>query len=250
MIETMTPTLAVYIFITVACAFVVKGLAGFGDPLISNPLLAMKLDNKDISPSLLPISLGLNAYIVLKNRKNFSSQIVLSIAPWVLIGIIPGTMLLKLGAPWIIKVVLGILIIGLGVEMLTRDTAKQFQPNPVVKTVMCFLSGVTAGLFGINLLFLIYMERSTTDRRAFRANTCFVFLLENFFRTLVYIYNGIFTAFTLQIAAVCIPAAAAGMFVGGQIDKRLGESNIRKFIIWVFILGGVSTLVKALIFHA
>lgn len=247
---TMTPTLAVYIFITVACAFVVKGLAGFGDPLISNPLLAMKLNNKDISPSLLPISLGLNAYIVFKNRKNFSFQIVSSITVWVLIGIIPGTMLLKLGAPWIIKVILGILIIGLGVEMLTRDNAKQFQPNPVVKAVMCFLSGVTAGLFGINLLFLIYMERSSTDRSAFRANTCFVFLIENAFRTVMYIINGIFTVFTLQITAVTVPAAALGMFVGGQIDKHIGENNIRKFIIWVFILGGVSTLVKALIFHA
>lgn len=246
----MTPTLAVYIFITVACAFVVKGLAGFGDPLISNPLLAMKLNNKDISPSLLPISLGLNAYIVFKNRKNFSFQIVSSITLWVLIGIIPGTMLLKLGAPWIIKVILGILIIGLGVEMLTRDNAKQFQPNPVVKAVMCFLSGVTAGLFGINLLFLIYMERSSTDRSAFRANTCFVFLIENAFRTVMYIINGIFTVFTLQITAVTVPAAALGMFVGGQIDKHIGENNIRKFIIWVFILGGVSTLVKALIFHA
>lgn len=247
---TMTPTLAVYIFITVACAFIVKGLAGFGDPLISNPLLAMKLDNKDISPSLLPISLGLNAYIVFKNRKNFSAHVVAPIALWVLLGIVPGTMLLKLGAPWIIKVILGVLIIGLGVEMLTRDNAKQFKPNPVVKAIMCFLSGVTAGLFGINLLFLIYMERAATDRRAFRANTCFVFLIENFFRTIVYIINGIFTAFTLQITAVTVPAAALGMFIGGQIDKRLGENNIRKFIIWVFILGGVSTLVKALIYHA
>lgn len=247
---TMTPTLGIYIFIVVACAFVVKGLAGFGDPLISNPLMAMKLDNKDISPSLLPISLGLNAYIVFKNRKNFSMHIVAPIAVWVLIGIIPGALLLKLGAPWIIKVALGILIIGLGVEMLTRDNAKPFRPNPVVKAVMCMLSGITAGLFGINLLFLIYMERSSSDRRAFRANACFVFLIENFFRTIVYIVHGIFTMFTLQITAVTIPAAALGMFVGGQIDKRLGENNIRKFIIWVFILGGVSTLVKALIYHA
>jgi hypothetical protein len=247
---TMTPSLAVYIFISVACAFVVKGLAGFGDPLISNPLMAMRLNNADISPSLLPVSLGLNAYIVLKNRKNFCFQIVASIAIWVLLGIIPGTLLLKLGSPWIVKVILGILIIGLGIEMLTRDNSKAFKPNPVIKAIMCFLSGVTAGLFGINLLFLIYMERSSTDRHAFRANTCFVFLLENFFRTIAYIYNGIFTIFTLQITAVTIPAAAVGMFVGGQIDQRLGENNIRKFIIWVFILGGVSTLVKALITHA
>ena len=156
---TMTFSLGCYIFIIVACAFVVKGLAGFGDPLISNPLLALKLDNRDITPGLLPVSLILNAYIVLKNRKNFCFKIVASIALWVLLGIIPGTLLLKLGAPWIIKVILGILIIGLGVEMLTRDKSKKFQPNPVIKAIMCFLSGVTAGLFGINLLFVIYLER-------------------------------------------------------------------------------------------
>lgn len=246
----MTLQLGCYIFIVVACAFIVKGLAGFGDPLISNPLMAMKLDNKDISPSLLPISLILNAYIVIKNRKKFDFKQVMSIAIWVLLGIVPGTMLLKLGAPWIIKVLLGILIIGLGVEMLTRDNSKKFKPNPVLKVIMCFMSGVTAGLFGINLLFLIYLERSSADRHAFRANTCFVFFLENFFRTIVYFANGIFTAFTWQITAVTLPAAAVGMFIGGQIDKHIGESNIRKFIIWIFILGGVSTLVKALILKA
>lgn len=247
---TMTFSLGCYIFIIVACAFVVKGLAGFGDPLISNPLLALKLDNKDITPALLPVSLVLNAFIVLKNRKNFCFKIVASIALWVLLGIVPGTLLLKLGAPWIVKVILGLLIIGLGVEMLTRDKAKKMNPNPVVKAIMCFLSGVTAGLFGINLLFVIYLERSSADRHAFRANTCFVFLVENFVRTIVYIITGVFTLFTLQITAVTIPAAACGMFVGSQIDKHIGESNIRKFIIWIFILGGVSTLVKALIFQA
>jgi len=244
----MTPTLAVYIFITVACAFVVKGLAGFGDPLISNPLLAMKLNNKDISPSLLPISLGLNAYIVFKNRKNFSFQIVSSITLWVLIGIIPGTMLLKLGAPWIIKVILGILIIGLGVEMLTRDNAKQFQPNPVVKAVMCFLSGVTAGLFGINLLFLIYMERSSTDRSAFRANTCFVFLIENAFRTVMYIINGIFTVFTLQITAVTVPAAALGSFLCGRTAGKQRRRGGLKTGAVCGVLYCVPLILAALIF--
>lgn len=246
----MTGSLALYIFITITCAFVVKGLAGFGDPLIANPLLSMRLDNKDISPSMLPVSLLLNAYIVVKNRANFRFGVVASITFWVLLGIIPGTMLLKLGAPWVLKVALGILIIGLGVEMLTRDNAKQMQPNPVIKAIMCFASGVTAGLFGINLLFLIYLERASTDRKAFRANICFVFFLENFFRTIVYIYSGIFTVFTLQITAVTIPAAACGMFIGGAIDRHIPEKNIRKLIVYVFILGGVSTLVKALVFRA
>ena len=246
----MTGSLALYISITIACSFIIKGLVGFGDPLISTPLLSVRLDNKDISPSLLPVSLLLNAFIVFKNRKNFQFDLVASIAFWVLLGIIPGTMLLKVGAPWILKVVLGILIVGLGVEMLTRDSAKQMKPNAVLKAIMCFLSGITAGLFGINMLFLIYLERSSVDRNAFRANVCFVFLLENVFRTFVYMYSGIFTVFTLQVTAVTIPAAAIGMFIGGVIDRHVEEKNIRKLIIYVFILGGVSTLIRALMLRA
>ncbi|WP_283674281.1 sulfite exporter TauE/SafE family protein [Butyricicoccus sp. Marseille-Q5471] len=246
----MTPSLAVYIFIIISCAFVVKGLAGFGDPLISNPMLAMRLDNKDITPALLPVSLILNAFIVLKNRAAFSLRSVAPIAVWVLLGIIPGTMLLKLGAPWILKVVLGLLIIGLGVEMLTRDRAKDMKANPAVQAIMSFLSGVTAGLFGINLLFLIYLERTSKGRSEFRANVCFVFFLENLFRTFVYLYNGIFTAFTLQITAITVPAAFLGMWIGSQIDKRIDETRIRKLIIYVFILGGLSTLIKALLLQA
>ena len=59
----MTISLAVYIFICVMCAFVVKGLVGFGDPLVYNPLLSLQLDNKSISPAMLPVSVVLNASI-------------------------------------------------------------------------------------------------------------------------------------------------------------------------------------------
>ena len=146
----MSITLAIYVFIVIAIAFIVKGLVGFGDPLVSNPLLAMRLDNKDIAPGLLPVSLLLNAGIVWKNRKAFSLKKVAPIAVCVMLGIIPGTMLLKFSVPWILKVVLGILIIGLGIEMLTRKEGNM-KPNLIMQSFMSFLSGVTAGLFGINL---------------------------------------------------------------------------------------------------
>ena len=245
----MSITLAIYVFIVIAIAFIVKGLVGFGDPLVSNPLLAMRLDNKDIAPGLLPVSLLLNAGIVWKNRKAFSLKKVAPIAVCVMLGIIPGTMLLKFSVPWILKVVLGILIIGLGIEMLTRKEGNM-KPNLIMQSFMSFLSGVTAGLFGINLLFLIYLERTSKGRDEFRGSVCFVFFVENVFRTCVYLYNGIFTMLTVQITALAIPAALIGMWVGGQIDKHIDDTKIRHIIIYVFILGGLSVLVKALLFRA
>ena len=51
----------VFYFACVCIAFVVKGLAGFGDPLISTPLLSLVLPNSVITPGLAPVSLILNA---------------------------------------------------------------------------------------------------------------------------------------------------------------------------------------------
>ena len=243
----MTVSLAVYIFICVMCGFVVKGLAGFGDPLIYNPLLSMRLDNKSISPAMLPVSVVLNASIAWQNRKSFSLKNVLIISVWVMAGVIPGTMLLKVGTSWVLKVILGLLIIFLGVEMLTRDKAKEMKPNPVFRAFISFCSGISAGLFGIDLLFLIYLERSTKEREEFRGSACFVFLLENTFRLIVYICSGIFTGFAVQLTLIATPAAFAGMFIGGRIDRHIDNERIHKIIIAVFIIGGVSTFLKALL---
>ncbi len=246
----MSVTLAIFLFVVQFSAFIIKGLVGFGNPLLSNPLMAMRLNNNVITPGNLLLDLPVNTYIVLKNRKSFDVRVALPVAVCIILGVIPGTLFLKLGSPWMIKVLLGIFIIGLGIEMLTRDTSKKANPSKLARTIISFLSGIMAGLFGINLLFLAYFERISGDRNAFRSNVCFVFLLENIFRAFFYLINGMFSVISLQITAISIPAAVLGVWVGSRIDRRMHEDTIKKMIIAIFILGGVSILVKALIFRA
>ena len=124
------------------------------------------------------------------------------------------------------------------------------KPNPVLMAVMSFTSGVTAALFGINLIFLAYLERTTSDRDEFRGSICLVFLVESVFRLISYAANGIITSFSLEISAVSVPAALIGMWIGMQIDKRIDDSLIKKLIVYVFIIGGVSTVIRALILHS
>ncbi|WP_297872298.1 sulfite exporter TauE/SafE family protein [uncultured Oscillibacter sp.] len=237
----------VFYFACVCTAFVVKGLAGFGDPLISTPLLSLALPNSVITPGLAPVSLILNANVVWKNRAHFSARVVLPIAAFVLLGIIPGTLLLKFGSPQGLKLVLGLLIIGLGVEMLTRKPDANANPNVYIRTAVSFFSGLTAGLFGINLLFLAYMERVTVNREEFRANACFIFLLDNVFRMILLLAEGMYGPESILLSIVALPAAAVGMMLGTLLDKRISDGFSRRIIIYVFILGGVSTTVYALL---
>lgn len=246
----MTLTLGIYLFVVQFFAFIIKGLVGFGNPLLSGPMLAMKLDNRVITPGNLLLDLPVNTYIVVKNRHSFDVKTALPVAFWIILGVIPGTLFLKMSSPWLIKALLGVFIIGLGIEMATRDRAKAIKPSKVARAVISLISGVMGALFGINLLFLAYMERVAVDRQQFRTNVCFVFLIENAFRTIVYAWNGMFTAMTFSIAAISVPAAILGIYVGGKIDKKIDEKLAKRLVIGVFIMGGVSILVKALIFRA
>ena len=246
----MTTSLGIYIFIVVAISFIIQGLVGFGDPLIFNPLLSVRMDNKHISPGMLPVSILLNAFIVYKSRDSIHPRRLLPICFWVVLGIVPGTLLLKYSSSWTLKVALGVLIILLGLEMLTRKDEATARPNAVFMAVMSFSSGVTAALFGINLLFLVYLERTTTDRDEFRGSVCLVFLVESVFRLISYLANGIITPFSLQISAISVPAALLGTWLGMQIDKKIDDSLIKKLIVYVFIIGGISTVIRALILHS
>ncbi|MFV0528875.1 MAG: sulfite exporter TauE/SafE family protein [Lachnospiraceae bacterium] len=247
----MTVELAVLIFMAQFAGFIIKGLVGFGNPLIANPLMAMQLDNKYITPGVVPVDLCVNVYISVKDRKSFLPKLALPIMACIMVGVIPGTLFLKVGAPWVIKALLGVLIIGLGIEMLTRKRdALPTKGNPVIMGLFSLVSGFLSGLFGINMLFLAYLERRMSNRQQFRANVCFIFAFENSFRMLMYAINGMFSMFTVWITLISIPAAILGVLLGGKIDLKLSEKTANRLINAVFILGGISILVKAVLFQS
>jgi uncharacterized membrane protein YfcA len=192
----------------------------------------------------------INGWISWKNRKNFSIKSALFMLVCILCGIIPGTLLLKNASSWVLKACLGVLVLGIGVEMLTRNRTKSAKENRLVMGLVSFCSGVTAGLYGINLFFVAYVERTTRDRAAFRGNVCFIFFIENIVRIIIYSVMGIFTKYIFLLTLISLPAMVSGFFIGSRIDKKLSETTIRRIIIAMFMLGGLSILIKALVWKA
>ena len=68
---TFSWNIALFIFFCQFLGYGVKGLVGFGNPLVSSPILSMRLDNIIITPGTLLLDFPINLYLAWKNRKNF-----------------------------------------------------------------------------------------------------------------------------------------------------------------------------------
>jgi ABC-type microcin C transport system permease subunit YejE len=72
-----TGSMILFIFLVQLAAYTLKWLIGFGNPLISAPLLAMRLDNTLITPGSLLPDLVINGRITWQSRNNFRWRAIL-----------------------------------------------------------------------------------------------------------------------------------------------------------------------------
>ncbi len=239
--------LYIYIFIIHIFAFYLKGVAGFGNPIVSSSAMSLFLDTKYISPITLCVSLPANGYYAWKNRKHFDAKKLIPITAAVMLGTIPGTFILTNAPSDIIKAILGLVILGAGVEMAMRSKAKQQKYNKWIMYGISFFSGITGGLYSMSFFFVAYLERTTVDRHSFRGSVCFIFVFENIFRVFVYLIGGLFTIELFYMILAAIPGVVLGMLFAYLTDKKISEKTVRKLVIIAFMAGGVSALVNALI---
>lgn len=229
------------------CAYFVKGLCGFANTLIFTSILSFTNNNVSISPIELLLGFPSNAILVYRERKSIDWKICLPIAALVLLGSIPGAFFLKNADSALIKIIFGFVIIFIGLEMLLRELQqKKSRQSRVLLTVIGLLSGLLCGLYGIGALLGAYMGRVTEDSHAFKANLCVVFLTENIFRVILYTYMDILTGEIFRQALMLAPAMLIGLSLGMYSVRFLDEKIVRKIVVLMLILSGVTLIFQNL----
>lgn len=244
----------IFLLLSTLIAFFVKGLTGFGNTLVMGSFFSFVVSNRLTTPVDLILGIPTNIYIAWKERKNISLKIVIPLSLMLLIGIIPGTFLLKVGNDWLLKSIFGIVVMGIAVEMLTRKpnnttniTNTQKRWNKVSLLFIGILSGVLAGLFGIGALLVAYISRTTDNKNQFRANICCVFLVDNVFRFFLYLYTGILNLQVLFYALLLSPAVIIGMKLGLKANNNMKESSVKKAIIITLMISGGILCIKSVL---
>lgn len=235
-------------FLSVLAAYFIKGITGFGNTLVMAPLFSFVVANRFTTPVDLLISIPTNAWLVWKNRASINFRTILPLSIMLLAGVIPGILLLKTGNDLVLKLVLGIVIVALGIEMLYRKPPEQTgggKNNKALLAVVGLVSGVLAGMYGISAFLVAYISRTSTDRSQFRANLCSLFLVDNIFRLIWYSATGIMTAEIIRFTVFMAPAVVLGMYLGTKVDTGLKEDTVRKATIYLLVISGALLLVKS-----
>ncbi len=236
-----------WLIVATLCSSFVKGICGFADGLVFTTILSFSINNIDISPLELMIASPGNVIIAWKERKNLDWKVCLPIVTLVLLGDIPGIFLLKNVDARIIKVIFGVIIIGMAVEMLFREKAKKRgRQSGLGLTVIGLLSGILCGLYGIGALLAAYMDRVTEDSHSFKGNLCFVFSVECTFRIIVYSCVGILTWSVFSQAVLMIPVMLLGLALGIKSSSRFDEKFTKKLVMIILMLSGAALIVNNL----
>ena len=231
-------------------AMFVKGLAAFGNTLVFTPLMNFCYDSKLISPVDLLTTLPANAIMAWRERQSISLKIVLPLITLIYIGLIPGTFFLTIGNVHLLKVILGVAIVALGIQILLRERAgarPQKKSHPLVLGLIGLGSGILCGLFGVGAFLTAYINRTTSNQSQFRANFCAVFFLENLARLFLYLRNGIMTWDSAKFALSIAPAAVLGLICGIAASKKIPEKHAKKVVALMLTLTGLSLAVQNLL---
>lgn len=231
--------------VAVLCAYFVKGMCGFANTLVHTTILGFRDNNISITPVELLIGYPSNLVIAIKERKSIAPAKCVPLAALVLLGCIPGTFLLKNGDVTAVKIFFGVVVTLVGVEMFFREYQKEkCQSSKILLGIIGLLSGFLCGMFGIGALMAAYMSRTTEDSQAFRGNLCVVFLVENTFRMVLYAVLGILNGAVVKQAVLLLPFMLLGLFPGMWAAGKMPESVVKKAVIIMLILSGISLIIK------
>ena len=235
--------------IAVFVVFFVKGLCGFANTLVFQSILSFQNDNKNISPVELILTYPANIILMVKERKSLKWSVCLPLTILVVIGSVPGILLLKSADTTIIKLIFGAVTVAVAVEMFFRMRRKTEKEEGTGAKIMMFLigllSGVLCGLYGVGALLGAFVGRKTDTLSAFKANMSFIFVVENTLRIVLYIVLGILTLEILNKAIILIPFMFAGLFLGMFASRFVNETLAKKLIILALIISGISLIVTS-----
>jgi len=215
-----------------------QGFSGFGAALVAIPLLILVMDVKTAVPLCVLNGLLITSYLTVRLRGHLDWKKISPLLIGALPGIYAGVFFLKNAPEGIIKIMLGVMLIGYGVYRLAL--------NPVPKAIHAgwsYVAGFATGAISAAISAggppaIIYTTLSGWEKDEIKATLSGFFLIAGVLIALGHAVSGLTTMSVLRLFAGTALPVLAGVVAGSACYDRLGKEAYIKFLLIMLVLMG------------
>lgn len=219
-------------------------VSGFGFALVATPLLTLFLDAKEAVVLVLLAGFVLRAITMIRNRRNFEWHTVLLVTFGSLLGIVPGSVALKVISIEQLEIFLGVILLA-----ATFLMGRKIDFKITNKTIGRLAAGFLSGFFGSATSvsgppLVLYFLNEKMDKDLMRANMIWCFGLNG---TLMLI--GSYLAGTMQYVAVeqgsvlySMTALLLSWWLGEKLFYKLNQHLFRRLSLIIVCSGALGML--------
>jgi uncharacterized membrane protein YfcA len=218
------------------------GVAKTGAPGVGTmiaPLMVLTVGDARLAAAwTLPVLSTADVFAVLYWRRHAEARQLLSLIPWVLVGIAGGAVALSLDE-LIIRRIIGVIIVGMLLVYLWRRfrPTGQVEGNPALYGVAAGFATTLANASGpvMNL----YLLTKKLPKEKFVATGAWFFFAVNILKSPVYAWYHLYSRASLLFDLLMVPAVLAGALAGRWLIRHMPQ---HVFEVLVIALTAVSCL--------
>ena len=227
--------------------FAIRNLAGFGAILL--PALALFLPLGMVVPVVTLIAVLSSIGIAVRHRDQIMWRELRPLLPWSLLGVAIGLYLFDRLSDDTLVTALGVFVTGFGLYSLwagARPASRKRLPRWLLVPPLATFAAVIGTTFGglAGPIYAVYLEWLKLDKGPFRASMSAILVVLGTLRGLGYLSLGYFDRGTLMLAALALPCALIGLFIGSRLHARATPGGFRRIVAILLVVSGVALLLR------
>ncbi len=237
--------ISIVVPIVLFLATFVRSTFGFGEALVSVPLLALIVPVKIATPLAVLTSITAAAIVVAQDWRHVHVRS----AGWLVVssvfGIPLGLLLLKVAPDVVVKALLALVILAFSIYSLRWKVQPELK-NDRLAWLFGFTAGILGGAYGMNgPPLVVYGALRRWSPAHFRATLQGYFLFASALVMLGYLNAGLWTHTVSRYYFHSLPGVMVAVLLGRAVNRRMVDQRFYRFVFVGLALIGVTLLVEA-----
>ncbi len=239
-------------WIVAVIAAVLTGMGKGGLPIVGMltvPLLSLVISPVVAAGMMLPVYVVSDIFGLYAYRKAFDRRVLLIACVSVTLGVGIGWATARVTPEWAVTVLVGVISVAFALNQLLRKpvVAEARRPEWGKGLLWCGIAGFTSFVSHTGgPPYQVYTLPLGMKKAVFAGTSTIAFAYINAVKLVPYFFLGQINLHSLEVAAKLMPVAAAAVFFGVWVVKKLPEKLFFRIITWSLLLIGVELIRRAL----